>query len=102
MKNETYEFARHTLFDADEKRPLTLKDSRGARIDFEQIFAMECGEELYCILRPLVPVKGLHPHAALVFSVDTEGVFRAVKEKPLSDEIFAEYYRALQKAEKKE
>lgn len=102
MKNRNYEIAKKTLFDADERRPLTLHDGRGTKLDFEQVFAMERGEELYCILRPLALVEGLRPHAALVFSVDSEGVFRAVKEKQLSDEIFAEYYTALQEAEKKE
>ena len=56
----------------------------------------------YCILRPLTCVEGLHPHAALVFSVDGKGVFRVVKERRLSNEIFAEYYSAMQRAQKKE
>ena len=102
MKNNNYEFARRILFDADEKQPMTLKNAQGERIDFEQIFAVERGEEIYCILRPLTCVEGLHPHAALVFSVDGKGVFRAVKERRLSNEIFAEYYSAMQRAQKKE
>lgn len=102
MKKVNFEFAKKTLFDADEKKPLQLTNGCGIKIDFEQIFAMQHGEELYCILRPLARVEGLKPHAALVFSVDREGVFRAVKEKQRSDEIFAEYYRALQDAGNKE
>ncbi len=102
MKNKNYEFARRILFDADEKQPITLRNAQDESIDFEQIFAVERGEELYCILRPLTCVEGLHPHAALVFSVDGKGVFRVVKERRLSNEIFAEYYSAMQRAQKKE
>lgn len=102
MKNKNYELIQKMLFDADEKQPLTLTDGCGATIEFEQIFVRQCGEELFCILRPLAYIEELPSHAALVFSVDKEGVFRAVREKPLSDEIFAEYYKALQKAERKE
>lgn len=97
--NKNYEFAYKTLF-SDEEQPLILENDRNVRIEFEQIFAMQRGEELYCILRPIACVEGLRPHAALVFSVDEEGVFRAVQEQRLSEEIFAEYYSALQKTQR--
>lgn len=102
MKNKNYEFVRKILFDADERQPITLKNAENQRVDFEQIFVVESGEEIYCILRPLTGIEGLSSHSALVFSVDKEGVFRVVEEKGLSEAIFADYYCALQRAQKKE
>ncbi len=101
MKDKSYECIRRTLFDANEREPITLKNRQRNQIDFEQIFAVQRKGGLYCILRPLAPIEGLGVHAALVFSVDTKGIFRAVKEKSLSDAIFAEYYGALQRAQKR-
>lgn len=101
MKNMNYEFACRTLFDAGERQPITLKNGV-RRMDFEQIFAVENGGEVYCILRPLTCVEGLSVQAALAFSVDKSGVFRAVRERRLSEEIFTQYYRALRRAQGKE
>lgn len=100
--NANYEFAYQTLFDATEKQPLTLKNADGISIEFEQIFATEKGREIFCILRPLANIEGLSFHAALVFSVDKKGVFRAVNDKQLSEEIFAEYYSTMQRVQKRE
>lgn len=102
MKNNNDEFARKILFDAAERQPLTLKNAQEKEIEFEQIFAVESGEKIYCILRPLTGIEGLSVHAALVFSVDENGVFRVVRDKRLSEEIFAKYYSALQRPRKKE
>ena len=102
MINARYEFAYQILFDATERQPITLKNDQDARVDFEQIFAIEREGRIFCILRPLTNIEGLSVHAALVFSVDEDGVFRAVREKQLSEEIFAEYYGAIQRAQKKE
>lgn len=102
MKKSNYEFVRRILFDANIRDRLTLKNARGERIEFEQVFAVQRGDDLYCILRPLKHIEGLHIHSALLFFVDKEGNLRAIREECLSDEIFAEYYSALQKTQKKE
>ena len=107
MKNTSYEKARKLLL-GEESKPLTLCGDCGEEMNFEQVFAAEREDGLYCILRPLSSVEGLGVHtalvfhSALVFSVDGEGVFRAVTKREVSEEIFAEYYSALKDAQRKE
>ncbi len=90
-----YNEIREILFDEAQTKPILLDNGDGLMITFKQIFAMERGGRLYCILRPQTEVEGLDSRSALAFSVDEEGVFRAVKSKNLSEDIFAEYYKSL-------
>lgn len=90
-----YNEIKEILFDEEQTAPLLLDNGEGLMIIFKQIFAMERGGKLYCILRPQTDVEGLNSHSALAFSVDEEGVFRAVKDKALTKSVFAEYYKAL-------
>ena len=91
----TYNEIREILFDEKQTRPILLDNGEGMMLTFQQIFAIERGGKLYCILRPQTDVEELDSRSALAFSVDGEGVFRAVKDKNLSKSIFAEYYKSL-------
>lgn len=91
----TYNEIREILFDEEQTGPVLLDNGEGTMMTFKQIFAMEREGKLYCILRPLADIEGLDSRSALAFSVDEEGVFRAVKDKALSRSIFAEYYQSL-------
>ena len=91
----TYNEIREILFDEKQTKPILLDNGDGLMITFQQIFAMERGGKLYCILRPQTEIEELDSRSALAFSVDGEGVFRAVKDKDLSKSIFAEYYKSL-------
>ena len=101
MKDKNFEYVRGVLLDSAENTPLRLKNGDGAELNFEQVFAVEHEDALYCILRPLFRVEGLGTHVALAFTVDARGVFRAVKEKSVSDRIFGEYYSALRDVQKR-
>ena len=80
----------------DEARPtLTLTSGGGREMRFEQVYTSEREGVLYCILRPLVPVKGLDAQSAIVFYVDEAGKLRAVRDAALADAVFSEYYDAL-------
>ena len=83
------------LFDEEQTMPLLLDNGEGSIVNFKQVFAMKRGGKLYCILKPLSDVEGLDGSSALAFSVDGEGVFRAVKDEELTKNIFAEYYKSL-------
>ena len=95
MKEHDHESAREILIDGEHNEPLFLTNEEGKNFPFEQVYVAARCDALYCILRPLVRVEGLRPSAALVFSVDGEGKFRAVTDKEVSEEIFDEFYRAL-------
>lgn len=90
-----YRKIREMLFNEETPAPLALDNGEGLKMFFKQIFAVELDGVLYCILKPFVRVEGLNAHNALVFWVDGEGVFRAVKGKAVADRVFAEYYKSL-------
>lgn len=81
------------LFDKKNTAPLLLNNGNGTVISFEQIFAVKRKKKIYCILRPLAPVNGVSSQTAFVFSVDDNGVFRAVDDAELTGSIFTEYYK---------
>ncbi len=85
------------LFDAGQVKPLVLMNKAGKRLSFEQIYATELDGSTYCILRPLERVEGMSMLSALAFRVFGE-TFRAVRDRELSEKIFAEYYEALRVA----
>ena len=63
------------LLDADNRDPITLVDSDGRAINFEQVavipFETRHGNRnLYCVLKPLDPIKGIADDEAIVFRVD--------------------------------
>lgn len=87
--------AREILFDEGKSEPLVLLGGSGRELSFEQVYATERGEEILCILRPIAKVDGLRPQDAIVFSLDEEGNFRAVKDQSLAEGVFAEFYEEL-------
>ncbi len=93
---------RKTLFDEENRDNLLLDNGNGLVMSFGQVYATEREDGIYCILRPLDSVEGLSPRAALVFSVDDDGVFRAVKDKKISEGVFKEYYKAVELANRGE
>lgn len=90
-----------TLFDQAENRPLVLKNDAGTTLGFEQIYATERDDGVYCILRPLAVIVDATPQTAFVFEVTRDCVFKAVKNKSISDKIFAEYYEAIERLNRK-
>lgn len=93
---------REILFDKTQDMPLLMDDGKGLIVSFEQVYATELAEGIFCILRPLAEVAGITAQTAFVFSVDDGGVFHAVKDKKVSDKIFAEYYEEISGAQRKD
>ena len=95
MKSKgTNDMIHEILFDGEHTKPLIMVNNWDTKVRFEEIYAVEREDGIYCILRPLASVKGLRPDSALLFHVDRNGTFRFVKDKELTDEIFLEYYNA--------
>lgn len=82
------------LFNEGKTSPLILDNGTGIGVAFERVFAVEHNQKPYCILKPLIDIEGLDDHSALVFRVDENGVFHAVKDKRLTKRIFSEYYNS--------
>ncbi len=99
MKNSQKETIGTVLFDSKKRAPLVLTNGE-KEVAFEEVYATEREGTVYCILRPLVPVKGLRPNMALAFCLDGE-TLRAVQDAKRSDEIFMGYYAALRRAGRK-
>ncbi len=65
------------LLDEHNCDPITLVDAEGRTINFEQIavipFETAHGDRnLYCVLKPLDPIKGIADDGAIVFRVDRD------------------------------
>lgn len=94
MYEKSIKDVRKILFDGEHTKPLIMVNHQHTQVRFEELYAVEREDGLYCILRPLASVKGLRPDSALLFHVDENGTFRVVDDKELTDEIFLEYYNA--------
>lgn len=94
MNEKSIKDVRKILFDAELTKPLIMVNHQDTQVRFEELYAVEREDGIYCILRPLASVKGLRPDSALLFHVDENGTFRVVDDKELTDEIFLEYYNA--------
>ena len=88
------------LLDKDNRDPITLVDTSGRTIDFEQIavipFETRRGNRnLYCVLKPLDPIEGVADDEAIVFRVDwnEEGVsvIRVEEDKEIAVSVFPRY-----------
>ena len=98
------------LLDEDNRDPITLVDTDGMVIDFEQIavipFETKNGNRnLYCVLKPLNPIKGVADDEAIVFRVDLdeEGDFiiRVEEDESTAISVFEKYYDLLEENEKR-
>lgn len=87
------------LFDSSNKKSLILTDSIDNKLAVEQIFATVIDNVTYCILVPLVRVKGLGKNEALVFKVGNNSL-TVVADKKLAAIVFKEYYLELKKIQR--
>lgn len=98
------------LLDEDNHDPITLVDTDGRAIDFEQVavipFETKNGNRnLYCVLKPLNPIKGVADDEAIVFRVDLdeEGDFiiRVEEDESTAISVFEKYYDLLEENAKR-
>lgn len=99
------------LLDADNRDPITLVDSDGRAIDFEQVavipFETRHGNRnLYCVLKPLYSIEGIADDEAIVFRVDWnengDSIIRVEEDESTAISVFERYYDLLEENAKKE
>lgn len=90
------------LFDENNTDPITLYNEAGEAVSFEQIAIIPQNEQVYVILRPVLPMEGLGEDEALVFVVtevgDEEGLV-LVDDDDIIDAVFEVYERLLEESE---
>ena len=95
------------LLDEENKDPIVLINEQGTHYRFEQIAVIPYNEKIYCILKPVDPMKDVEEDEAIVFYVDEEEETPSLKVETnelTSLKVFEEYYDLLEKSwkEKKE
>lgn len=93
------------ILDPNDTDPVVLYDDKDNGIEFEQICLVPLKKQLYCILRPTKPMKGLDADEALVFQIYTdkerEDTLLLITDSKLMDEVFNVYYELLNKERNK-
>lgn len=93
------------LLDEDNEDPITLYDENDKAIRFDQVAIIPMEEKLYAILKPIDEMEGVADDEAIVFYVNEEGEGDATLEvetdEPIAMRVFDEYYKLLDKEEKK-
>ena len=99
------------LLDEDNCDPITLVDADGRAIDFEQVAVIPFEDKhgnrnLYCILKPLDPIKGVADDEAIVFRVDWnengDSIICVEEDESTAISVFERYYDLLEENAKKE
>ncbi len=95
------------LLDEENKDPIVLIDEQGTLLKFEQIAVIPYNDKIYCILKPIDPMKDVEEDEAIVFYVDEEEEAPSLKvetDELTSLKVFEEYYELLEESwkEKKE
>ena len=99
------------LLDEDNCDPITLVDADGRAIDFEQVAVIPFEDKhgnrnLYCVLKPLDPIKGIADDEAIVFRVDWnengDSIICVEEDECTAISVFEKYYDLLEENTKKE
>ena len=95
------------LLDEENHDPIVLIDEDSALLKFEQIAVIPYNDKIYCVLKPIDPMKGVEEDEAIVFYVDEEDNPPSLKvetDELTSLKVFEEYYDLLEESwkEKKE
>ncbi len=88
------EKASKILMDQDNQKKIILKNGKGTRVVFRQVYAVRMDERLYCLMYPITPVRNLEEQVGLIFEVADES-FTLVKDPRTTKEIFDSYYQCL-------
>lgn len=91
------------LLDEENHEPITMYDSKGDKIVFEQVAIIpheRNGEEaLYVILKPMTPIPGVKDDEAIAFYVDEDSdgdaILKVEDNEAIAEEVFDKYYELL-------
>lgn len=99
------------LLDSNNNDPITLTDSDGNLMYFEQVAVIPMdfpngNRSLFCVLKPLSKIKGVGDDEAIVFRVDFEDdgetVLRVEDDEKISATVFEKYLGLLEEHIKKQ
>ena len=83
------------LFDEKDDSNIVLYDEEENAVEFEQCAIIPIKEDVYAILKPVKPMKGLGKDEALVFLLEEteegEQLLTIVEDNDIIDLVFAEY-----------
>lgn len=96
------------LLDEDDCDPITLMDSTGKEIDFEQVAVIpheiEGKRFLFVVLKPLDEIPGIADDEALVFRADTDirgnTILILEENESIAIDVFDKYYDLLEAEQK--
>lgn len=90
------------IFDPENVDNIVLYDDCGEPAEFEQIAVIPMDEEIYVILRPIVPLGNMPPDAALVFFIEEQeddDILVVCEDNDIIRRVFDEYYKMLEEAQ---
>ncbi len=83
------------LFDEKDDSNIVLYDEDEKAVEFEQCAIIPVKEQVYAILKPVKPMKGMGEDEALVFLLEEtdegEELLTVVEDDDIIDVVFAEY-----------
>ncbi len=96
------------LLDEDNCDPITLMDSTGKEMDFEQVAVIpheiEGKRFLFVVLKPLDEIPGIADDEALVFRADTDvrgnTILTLEENESIAIDVFDKYYDLLETEQK--
>ncbi len=85
------------ICDEENNEAIVLTNENGEQIAFEQIALIPQNEELYIIMKPVIPMEGLGEDEGLVFLInETMKSFELVTDEEIIDSVFAVYDRLVE------
>ena len=84
------------LFDPENTDPVLLYSANGEAVSFEQIALIPQEENVYVILKPVVPMEGVDEDEGLVFKIEdmeNEPYLALVTDMDVIDAVFDVYDR---------
>ena len=93
------------LLDEKNNDPIVLTDDQGTLYRFQQIAVIPYNNKIYCILKPIDPMKDIEENEAIVFYVDEKDDSPSLKietDELTALKIFEGYYDLLEKRLNKE
>ena len=84
------------LFDPENTDPVLLYSANGEAVSFEQIALVPQEEDVYVILKPVVPMEGVGEDEGIVFKIEdmeNEAYLAIVTDPAIIDAVFDVYER---------
>lgn len=89
---QEYERVRGILFDEKNTMPIRLKNGDDKEVDFFHVYSTLIGDDIYCILSPLVELTGVKCCIGMVFRLTSTGDIVYEQDTKISSAVFNSYY----------